>query len=365
MTSPQPLPTWLTRATATHRTSATSATDAVAAEPHDHHAHPASEPANVPPAAGQVRRLDPMDAHASASRLVLIIDTDQPSAAAQVVLLSNETEMGSDNDALLPAAKTGLAYDLLALFDITAPAWYVQLGPVLTTVTDLHEHPVSPAGTPVNGPEDSRWSWKQAEHDALVSLTGECTRQVIDEGVDSFVDPAALDVSTVTDEEFAAVIRLSAPLLQAGRLCVPVTGLRRLHAAPVRSQSTYWESIRCLLELLPRHEGLLVDETAEGMLFHARGDVRDDTLANALRAVLDRQPDSSRSLRLFTLKSLWDPESFAPTPLINMPSMHAHEPTTQVWELLVSGRRHQLVVHAVDEFTSNQSEQEERHSVHV
>lgn len=348
MTSSPSLPSWLSDATAAHLSATNADVNAVdTADPvqasGDTYAL-ANEPAK-----GQIRRLEPMDADGTAARLVLVVNADSSSAAVQVVLLTNESEMGSDRDTRLTPDLTGLPYDVLALFDVTAPAWYVQLGPVLATI-DLDEIEfLPPAGTPVAGPEDARWNWKQDEHDSLVRLSGECARQIVDEGVDNFVDPAALDLEAVSDVELALIVRATAPLMDRGRLCMPLEALRKLDAHRVDPQSRYWESVRCLLELVPRHDDLVIAEPLDRLPIAPRAHINNDQLVVALSAVMEKMPNTYRSLGLFTLGSLWQGETLNAWETSAQPTLHLKRATSGVWEMFVSGRRHQLVVHAVDE----------------
>lgn len=340
MTTPRPLPTWLTEAAAAHRahpdTSALSTNRPSSASP-------ASDPAP-----GQIRRLDAMDAEAAASRLVLIVATDAAAAAAQVVLLTNETEMGSDTDALLPRSATGLAFDLMALTDVTGPAWYVQFGPVIAAIDPrlIHNLADNVAGTPAQGASDPRWDWKQEEHDSLMALIGECARQVIDEDPDSVVDPASLDLAVVSSADLALMVRAAAPLLARRQVCMPYNALRKLVDSPVSPHSPYWESVRCLLELMPRRSDLVVNDTTDVLSLAARASLHDDHLSAALSAAFKQQPASHRSLRLLTLRSLW------PGSDVDIDSSQSQgtvrEAATGVWEVFISGRRHQLLVQPVE-----------------
>lgn len=343
MTSSPSLPSWLTEATTAHSSTTNSDAAAPGSRPKfESHAR------NLAPAKGQIRRLDPMDADGTPARLVLVVNADSSSAAVQVVLLTNEVEMGSDRDTRLTPDVTGLPYDVLALFDVTAPAWYVQLGPVFALI-DLEEIDfLPPAGTAVTGPEDARWEWKQDEHDSLVCLTGECARQIIDEGADSIVDPSALDIDAVSDVELALIVRATAPLIDRGRLCMPLDALRKLNSHRVTPQSRYWESVRCLLELVPRHGDLVVSEPHNQLLLAPRPHIENDQLSSALSAVLESLPSSHRSLSLFTLASLWRGETLAAWEASSGSGLNLKRAPSGVWEMFVGGKRHQLVVHAVD-----------------
>lgn len=340
MTTSQPLPAWLTQATQTHQP-AGAGTEQPAQRPAQ------DTTATAAPAIGQIRRLDPMDPGAG-SMLVLIVNTDPPHAAAQVLALSNEVEMGSDTDTVLPADVTGLPFDLLVLTDVTGPAWYVQFGRTLASVdvTDLQH---APAGTSVEGPTDPRWPWKQEQHDSLMALLGECARQVIDEGADSVVDPAALDLSLVSESELARMVQVTAPLLARRRVCLPLSALRNLTNTRVSPRSRYWDSVRCLVELIPRRPELVVKETTQGPGLSWRAALAHDDLDAALSAAFEQLPDAHRSLRLLTLTSLW-PTAWAAsaTEELNHPT-GVREAAPGVWELFIAGRRRQLLLQPVDD----------------
>jgi hypothetical protein len=134
-------------------------------------------------------------------RFLLITHVDDESPFALGVLLSEEIENRTDVDLMLPSHLTGLEFDLLAQADLEGPVWFEQLGeaagsPVqdvfveaLAAVRDeddrldyvLKEVERASAGTlragvgtPVTGPSDPRWEWKEAELDVLQALTGDC-----------------------------------------------------------------------------------------------------------------------------------------------------------------------------------------------
>lgn len=337
MTS-RPLPEWLTHATTARQSSGPD--DCPSAPPVP------SEPAG--PLTGQIRRLDPMDPGAG-SLLVLIVNTDPAYAAAQVLALSNEVEMASDTDTLLTGDVTGLPFDVLALTDVTGPAWYVQLGPTLATV-DITVLDNSPAGTPVEGPSDPRWEWKQEQHEALMRLLGECARQVIDESPNSVVDPAALDLSVITEDELARIVQVTAPLLARHRVCMPLSALRNLNNTRVTPRSRYWDAVRCLVELIPRRPDLVVrDQPATGLPQSLRASVKHDALAGALSAAFQQLPEAHRSLRLLTLTSLWPDMLSSGATDVRQPPAQVRVAAPRVWELYLNGRRHQLLIQPVDD----------------
>ncbi len=154
------------------------------------------QPAHGRPKVGDVRRLDPMDFDGPDSRLVYVAGVDELDMSASVLLLSPEVQMAASDDRLLGPSVTGFAFALLALCDVQAPVWFVQLGPVLASfdVATLSE---APAGPELLGRDDDRWTWKESEVDALTALAAHCVRQVFDGPVPTLIDPGGLNIEAL------------------------------------------------------------------------------------------------------------------------------------------------------------------------
>jgi hypothetical protein len=184
---------------------------------HTQHPRPHAQPTSTPPhldvEPGQIRRLLPMDPGTPAA-LVLVTASDRDREAHTVVLISPDTDFGGDTDLLLSPVETGLAYDALIQTEVTSYAWTVQLDAVhgqvdvhwLNTVVKMQgDEPTSVepdvrAGGPVTSRRDPRWPFKVAELERLTLLTGECTRQLVDDADVTVADPESLQLDDDVDE---------------------------------------------------------------------------------------------------------------------------------------------------------------------
>ena len=110
--------------------------------------------------------------------------------AAAVLLLTNEAEMATDADFLLPPSATGLPYALLAQTDLYGTVWADQLRPPIGYVAPgalrvawglpASAEDDSPGrGMPLRGRLDPRWDFKVSELGELQRLTRDCTRTFI------------------------------------------------------------------------------------------------------------------------------------------------------------------------------------------
>lgn len=153
---------------------------------------------------GGIFRAVSMD-HDQRPGIVAVVDADEASRSATVVLLTAEVEMGGDRDLLLTPAETGLGYEVIAQAEIAGYVWLVQLERKLgaldsALVQQLLElqnaepdalEPDLRAGPPIVSRRDVRWSFKSAELARLQDLTGPCTSQLIDGEPRASIDPFA------------------------------------------------------------------------------------------------------------------------------------------------------------------------------
>lgn len=286
-------------------------------------------------AAGQIRRLEPMDP-GTPPRLVLITDVHNWSASATVVLLSPELEQGTSTDRLLRGADTGLGYDVIALPDVTGPAWLVQFGPLLGhSATNLEVAAV--AGLGLRDELDGRWRWKENELDAFVTLTSECRYQLVDgtEDVARVIDPMAFDSTQVPLTARAQLARVATRLLACDLVRLPA---QVLPALPVRHRDVsfaLWAAVRDQVQR--RHELLLrphaLREVAAAQVGALR-DVRDDMLMAVLWDLAAELPGQVRCITVESVSTLWGP------------SPHGSD----IWyqSVVIGGRRHQMVISEAD-----------------
>jgi hypothetical protein len=292
-----------------------------------------------------------MDQDGPDSRLVIVTDVYGATGSVRVALLSQEVEMGDDVDFVVPKVVSGLSFDLVCLPDVSGPAWMVQLGPVLASLgeKDLQELRDTPAGLPLRDQLDARWRWKERQHDALLDLTGECRRQVLDGDPDTVIDPAAMTVDTAGPDGFARMARITAELVDQGKACLPVEAVQELLAVEPSTGSPLWEPLRLLSGVLPRSPLALMSrrvlDAASPIDLPCRRQVHGDRLPRSLHAFMLSQSDMHRASRVVTVAGLWVRSDMDDPRLA--PGCRAVAPG--VFEMTVDGTRRQLVVLTVDE----------------
>lgn len=273
-----------------------------------------------------------MDPGTAQPQLVLLTEVDFDQAVATVLLLSGETDSGSDVDRLLPRKVTGLGYDLVALSDVTGPAWLVQLGPLLARVNlSIDELPV--AGIPLLGEADARWTWKEGMIDALVALTAECRFQLIDGESPALVDPVAFDLSVVDVRTRSRITLEAVHMLEQDTGFLPAEALL---VEPVGQSSTAFESFAALWRVVGRHSDRVLPRSAgvAGDELVLR-EVANDPLPAVLSQIAARLDSSVRCIHLATVSSLWGDQD-------------GQDRRSLYRGVTLAGRRHQLVVSRID-----------------
>lgn len=279
---------------------------------------------------GQVRVLNPMDYGDAPSRLVLVAAVDTELAVAQVILLSPETDMGSDLDRSVPSESTGLTFDLVALSDVVGPAWFVQLGALVSIlVGDLNTHPV--AGIALRDDQDARWAWKEGEHDALVALTAECRHQLLDGETVLVADPVAFDLAHVDWAERSCMSAAILPMLDANQVLIPV---EVFGGRPIPKTSKAYESDHAMRLLIGRHKDRLLATGGVTWSSSAIRSIANDSLPTVLATAADRLDRSVRSIRVLSVASLWVGDDVTPAP--------------HVREVVLGERRLQIVISEVE-----------------
>ncbi|MUM30546.1 hypothetical protein [Mycolicibacterium sp. CBMA 361] len=263
---------------------------------------------------GQIRRLEPMDAGSADPLLVLVMAVADCNASASVAVLSPEIEMGTDADLSLPRRISGLPYDLVVLPDVV-----VQLGAL------------TPAGIQLRDSQDSRWSWKEGMLEALLAITAECRYQLIDGDPAAIADPAAFDLEHVGVEDRTRMTLATVRLLDVGAIRVPVAALR---VAPAVSTSPAYESFMALSQAIQRRSSLLIqDEPIPILETDLLRSIVNDPLLHAVTGMSSRLDDSVRCIRVASVSALWGERP---------------EPDKQVFEVVLKGKRLQVVVAHVD-----------------
>ncbi|MUM06698.1 hypothetical protein B5P44_18190 [Mycobacterium sp. CBMA 213] len=270
-----------------------------------------------------------MDAGSADPLLVLVMAVADCNASASVAVLSPEIEMGTDADLSLPRRISGLPYDLVVLPDVVGPAWFVQLGPAIATNVQLGA--LTPAGIQLRDSQDSRWSWKEGMLEALLAITAECRYQLIDGDPAAIADPAAFDLEHVGVEDRTRMTLATVRLLDVGAIRVPVAALR---VAPAVSTSPAYESFMALSQAIQRRSSLLIqDEPIPILETDLLRSIVNDPLLHAVTGMSSRLDDSVRCIRVASVSALWGERP---------------EPDKQVFEVVLKGKRLQVVVAHVD-----------------
>ncbi len=80
------------------------------------------------PEVGDLRIAEPVEEGCGEPRLVVVLDVNPRLASARVVLASNEIDMLTTRDLLLPADVTGLSFDLMLEPELLGQLWWIQIG---------------------------------------------------------------------------------------------------------------------------------------------------------------------------------------------------------------------------------------------
>jgi len=191
-------------------------------------------------------------------RLVYVGDVDDTHGIVHAALLTNETEMATDEDVLTPASLTQLPFDTLVEIDIVGSLWSAQLGkrvgratPPLTKaigrVMQGDWTAIAPTwrGMPVRGQRDVRWAFKERELDAIHALSRDCARWLAEgpqEG-SHLLDPALL-VLRANDDEISLLRQVLAVADQSQtRARLPWPALEALVASGLFTADAYSQTL--------------------------------------------------------------------------------------------------------------------------
>jgi len=250
----------------------------------------------VRPRVGEIRLVRDMDG-AAEPRMILVVGVYTSTGVVEGALITNEKDMGTDWDVLLPAAETGLPFDAMAEADIVLPLFAVQCDPLvgrasrevvesIIAVRGSGSPPASPPwiGLPLRGPSDGRWVFKETELAAFQALAASCASWLMEGGPveDRIVDPELLLAPSSEDPDVsrARVLRLSDLVSNAFR--IPSQAAEQLESA----DSAYLGS-RCASERLDPDLCHLVDVSLQ------QGALRDDpfVLAEVPEAAVELWPE--------------------------------------------------------------------------
>jgi hypothetical protein len=171
-----------------------------------------------PPQRGEIWVATDLDARRRSPVLILAVN----GPVLEVMLLSSETDMATDRDAVLDSSVTERQYALLALTDLTGPLWRFQLTQrigaalslqpsVLEAFVGGHLPNALSTGPPLVSRRDPRWQFRKAEAAHLRDLAADCARTIADGGV--LLDPSVLEQPS---EKWAASPEVTTHLLLEG-----------------------------------------------------------------------------------------------------------------------------------------------------
>ena len=290
------------------------------------------------PQEGDIRLIRALSS--GAQRLALVVGVHSELNYAEVCLLSNEVDMMSDFDVLLRRDETGLPFDVVAEFDLTAPVYLIQASNLFARVRpeellrqlraassgDIESIGPGLRGQPIQGPSDPRWEYKERELAALQEISRECSHNLV-EGkaeVRTVIDPALLDeVIAETDsdplEKSMELITIAEAALGGVASVDQMTRLLEAFHELLESDPTLQLAIQPLLEAA-LSSGQVA--TSIGSLEIANRKCQVDELDRAFARLLQEAltPHSSPILRVLTTESAWTKRLDETPPIpINIP----------------------------------------------
>ena len=164
-------------------------------------------------AVGDLRVMSPLAHRGGVQRIGLVVRVENANNFDQfveVLLAHSSPEFATDSDVIMPKELSAAPYDLVIQSDLRAPVWTFQMKKAVGQVAPkvLSEllaqvgthRPIEAAeattnllsGMPLRGPRDGRWSFKEAEGDALRALSDDCTDALLEDGFDWQVDQRLL-----------------------------------------------------------------------------------------------------------------------------------------------------------------------------
>lgn len=156
-------------------------------------------------ATGDLRAIEGLAHQPADRRLGLVLRIDPSNEFADVLLVHSSPELATDRDAIVAANVASAPYDVVVQTDLRAVVWTLQLrrrvghldeqslDAVRAVANDAAAH-VSTSqtaiadartwvGSPLAGPLDGRWSFKESEGTALRRLAADCTEALLDQGL--------------------------------------------------------------------------------------------------------------------------------------------------------------------------------------
>lgn len=245
---------------------------------------------------GDLRVIESLAHRPSDHRIGLVLRVDSANEFAEVLLVHAAPELATDRDVILRSNLTSAPYDAVVQTDLRGAAWILQLGERVGRLAELALAavratddspeagglPLAPAarmaglhtGTPLAGPLDRRWSFKESEGAALRALAADCTEALLDQELDWAVNPGLLqpELLDLADDPELLLIELL-HWARTRHLALTDDDLELLLAAGALDPDTWLQFSDLGADLLMGFQEVLV-RGATGVSSEARTDVR-------------------------------------------------------------------------------------------
>lgn len=272
---------------------------------------------------GDLRVAESVDAGSAEPRIICVLDADPRLATVQAALVSHEVDVAGGADVLIPAAATGLPFDLMVESDVTATLWWFQVerligrlderltGFVLTAVrTGAAVLPRRVRGVPVVDADDPRRALRSTESQHMGCLGADCESAGVTGGnpIPLVVDPALVAVREA-DDVAAYAARLAAVAAELATSASPIVPSRAAAAIleagdrGLRLPCDVWRGFQpCLERALADAD----QESAGEVVFEPGRTSRDRWADRALaEACAEQLAAGARTVRLLTAPESW------------------------------------------------------------
>jgi hypothetical protein len=213
-----------------------------------------------PPKVGDICLVTPGRLGTGANRLCAVLELDSAMETARVALLTNETEYACDWDLRMRCDELQLPYELMVECDILSSVWWTQLstrvgcipnavwsGLLLAATTgDFREVDESRRGTPIHGPSDPRWIFREHELSSLEALSTECMSRLI---AGLVVDPRLICVlAEASREDQLAIAAAIGEQSMIEMVTMDPGSLELLLSAPEPVDADAWSALQIMFE---------------------------------------------------------------------------------------------------------------------
>jgi hypothetical protein len=214
---------------------------------------------------GDLRIIRPLEVNSSEPRLVLVLSVDRDREFADVLLVHTATELACEVDGIIHPFTSFASYDVVVQTDLRGVVWTWQLG---RTVGNLDADVLQELGRATSGgtemvrarsgeskihvgpqlagPNDPRWSFKEAEGASFRQITADCTEALLDKGSVWMVESGVLrpDLLDSANDKFALITELM-HWTRTRSLAISMTDSKRLLELDVL-QPEAWNDLRDL-----------------------------------------------------------------------------------------------------------------------